>query len=128
MMKINEVRAPKDGEHPIMYDLIRHWMSTGKQVIINSDGFMMYVKSIEVDLQHEEAPRHGQRRTYKVVYQHMRGPRGKKPAVLSTDIENTWMYPAELEDAKLVEKTDTTVTIWTPDYLSAPDKMKLRRQ
>jgi hypothetical protein len=37
------------------------------------------------------------------------------------------MYPAELEDAKVVEKDDETVKVWTPNYLNDITAMKDRK-
>jgi hypothetical protein len=135
LMKLHEVKkpkappavAPKDGEHPIMYDLIRHWLDQGKRVIVDSADYVMLAKALTVDLQRKETPQHGEQRTYKLTYQGYNIPRGSKVPVLSAHVEDTWMYPAELEDAKVVEKDDETVKVWTPNYLNDITAMKDRK-
>jgi hypothetical protein len=125
-MKLHEVKKPKDGDHPILYDLIRGWLAKGMAVKFDSAGLIGMVTGISVDLQTQKAV-HGQVQTYQMEYQAYISRKGTKVPVLSKYVEATWLYPAELEDATIREKTDDTVFIDIPDYVNHPDLLKDRK-
>ncbi|MBT9137476.1 MAG: hypothetical protein DDT31_00007 [Syntrophomonadaceae bacterium] len=39
-MKLNEIHIPRDGDHPILYDLIKKWLRSGKKVTIATNGVL----------------------------------------------------------------------------------------
>jgi len=126
-MKLNEIKAPNDGDHPILYDLIRGWLSKDMFIIFDSDGLVGLVTSIGVDFNSSQKPVFGQVQTYKMEYQAYTTRKGSKVPTLSKNVEATWLYPAELEDAKVVEKTATGVRLNIPDYVNNTDRLKDRK-
>lgn len=124
-MKLDEIKAPQDGDHPILYDLIRGWLTKGIAVKFDSAGLIGLINDISVDVQ-KQKPVHGQTQAYRMEYQAYTAG-GKKVPTLSAHKEDTWLYPAELEDAKVREKTADTVFIDIPDYVNNSDLLKDRR-
>lgn len=127
LMKLHEVKKPKDGDHPILYDLIRGWLTKGVAVKFDCAGLVGMVKSLDVDFQHKQKPVHGQVQAYKMEYQAYTTKRGSKVPFLSGNVEPTWLYPAELEDATIREKTADLVFIDLPDYVNNTDLLKDRK-
>ncbi|MBT9137477.1 MAG: hypothetical protein DDT31_00008 [Syntrophomonadaceae bacterium] len=53
-------------------------------------------------------------------------PKGTLVPVLSSHIEETWFYAAELEDSKVEHLSHDDVYIWMPDYAKNPGLLKDR--